>query len=182
MRWHRAPRRRPCRDGCHEQTQTADKQMSPDTRIRAGRISGSGCLGVVKRGFRTQVRAWSKPSQPLLGTCRSTSSSTTSAAGGRDLPQAWTYAVLAWDGETRPESVRELRPHFPDSPGGPDGSGPPGSFINPRRRAATPRPRTPLRTAVGRRAGSSWRTPSVAADGNPGERSEGRLRPLRGSQ
>jgi len=62
MRWHRAPRRRPCRDGCHEQTQTADKQMSPDTRIRAGRISGSGCLGVVKRGFRTQVRAWSKPS------------------------------------------------------------------------------------------------------------------------
>ena len=32
----------------------------------------------------------------------------------------------AWDGETRPWSVGELRPHFPDSPGGPDGSGPPG--------------------------------------------------------
>ena len=27
-----------------------------------------------------------------------------------------------------PLSVRELRPHFPDSPGGPDGSGPPGSL------------------------------------------------------
>src|ERR1700758_2830237 len=27
-----------------------------------------------------------------------------------------------------PLSVRELRPHFPDSPGGPDGSGPPGLF------------------------------------------------------
>ena len=27
-----------------------------------------------------------------------------------------------------PLSVRELRPHFPDSPGGPDGSGPPGPF------------------------------------------------------
>jgi hypothetical protein len=37
-------------------------------------------------------------------------------AGG--LPQARTYAVLAWDGETRPESVGELRPHFPDSPRG----------------------------------------------------------------
>jgi hypothetical protein len=37
-------------------------------------------------------------------------------AGGP--PQARTYAVLAWDGETRPESVGELRPHFPDSPRG----------------------------------------------------------------
>src|SRR5947208_10489950 len=27
-----------------------------------------------------------------------------------------------------PLSVRELRPHFPDSPGGPDGSGSPGPF------------------------------------------------------
>jgi hypothetical protein len=30
---------------------------------------------------------------------------------------------------TRPESVRELRPHFPDFPGGPDGSGPSRVFM-----------------------------------------------------
>ncbi len=30
-----------------------------------------------------------------------------------------------------PLSVRELRPHFPDSPGGSDGSGPPGPFNRP---------------------------------------------------
>jgi hypothetical protein len=34
--------------------------------------------------------------------------------------------------ETRPYSVGELCPHFPDSPGGPDGSGPPGPLV-PRR-------------------------------------------------
>jgi hypothetical protein len=36
----------------------------------------------------------------------------------------------AWDGETRPQSVGELRPHFLGSPGGPDGSGPPGPLIS----------------------------------------------------
>src|SRR5947209_17588275 len=33
---------------------------------------------------------------------------------------------LGWGNS--PLSVRELRPHFPDSPGGPDGSGSPGLF------------------------------------------------------
>ena len=37
--------------------------------------------------------------------------------------------IRAWDGETRPWSVGELRPHFPDSPGDPDGSGPPGPLL-----------------------------------------------------
>jgi hypothetical protein len=35
------------------------------------------------------------------------------------------FLRTAWD-ETRPKRVRGLRPHFPDSPGGPDGSLPSG--------------------------------------------------------
>jgi hypothetical protein len=51
---------------------------------------------------------------------------TTSAAGRSFASGGERMLVRAWDGETRPWSVGELRPHFPDSPGGPDGSGPPG--------------------------------------------------------
>jgi hypothetical protein len=51
---------------------------------------------------------------------------TTSAAGRSFASGGERMLFRAWDGETRPWSVRELRPHFPDSPGGPDGSGPPG--------------------------------------------------------
>jgi hypothetical protein len=48
------------------------------------------------------------------------------AAGRRSASGGERMLFRAWDGETRPWSVGELRPHFPDSPGGPDGSGPPG--------------------------------------------------------
>lgn len=34
-------------------------------------------------------------------------------------------------GSNSPMSVGELRPHFPGSPGGPDGSGSPGTFLRP---------------------------------------------------
>jgi hypothetical protein len=42
------------------------------------------------------------------------------------LTQAGNVCSFELGRETRPSSVGELRPHFPDSPGGPDGSGPPG--------------------------------------------------------
>jgi hypothetical protein len=50
----------------------------------------------------------------------------TSAAGRSSASGGERMLFRAWDGETRPSSVGELRPHFPDSPGGPDGSGLPG--------------------------------------------------------
>jgi hypothetical protein len=45
--------------------------------------------------------------------------STTSAACRRSASGGECMLFRAWDGETRPASVGELRPHFPDSPGGP---------------------------------------------------------------
>jgi hypothetical protein len=44
---------------------------------------------------------------------------TTSAAGRSSASGGERMLLRAWDGETRPWSVGELRPHFPDSPGGP---------------------------------------------------------------
>jgi hypothetical protein len=43
--------------------------------------------------------------------------SATSAAGRRPPSGGERMVIRAWDGETRPSSVGELRPHFPDSPG-----------------------------------------------------------------
>ena len=57
------------------------------------------------------------------------------------------------DGETRPSSVRELRPHFPGSPGGPEGIWAPRHVI-PRRMVfclslfRSPTPSTPRRAAA----------------------------------
>jgi hypothetical protein len=42
---------------------------------------------------------------------------TTSAAGRSSASDGERMLIRAWDGETRPSSVGELRPHFPDSPG-----------------------------------------------------------------
>jgi hypothetical protein len=56
------------------------------------------------------------------------SGSTDGRSPGREpRPQA-TYFELGTV-ETHPKSVGELRPHFPDSPRGPDGSGPLGPLI-----------------------------------------------------
>ena len=65
------------------------------------------------------------------------SGSTDGRSPGREAQPQATY-IRAWDRETNPKSVGELRPHFPDSPRGPDGSGPLGPLTRRQRISTLP--------------------------------------------
>jgi hypothetical protein len=96
----------------------------------------------IARSNQPQVALDSKNRRLAMGGCRSSGAERTrlceSGSGppgprllGRPDGSGGPGLVWrAWDGLPRSQSVRELRPHFPDLPGDPEGSGSPGSLAS----------------------------------------------------